>query len=118
MPQAIVAFLDGNNFEDSIRNVISIGGDSDTLACITGSIAEAYSVWLELPERAISTIQVDLFFQIIRVGLPIADFNSDGSFVWVVVKYNESNVISTQQATLQEPNKYPTSSRAYFHNKG
>ena len=39
---AIVTFLDGNNFEDSIRNAISIGGDSDTLACITGSIAEAY----------------------------------------------------------------------------
>lgn len=42
VPQAIVAFLDGNNFEDCIRNAISIGGDSDTLACITGSIAEAF----------------------------------------------------------------------------
>lgn len=42
VPQAIVAFLDGVDFEDSIRNAISIGGDSDTLACITGSIAEAY----------------------------------------------------------------------------
>lgn len=42
VPQAIVAFLDGQDFEDSIRNAISIGGDSDTLACITGSIAEAF----------------------------------------------------------------------------
>lgn len=42
VPQAIVAFLDGEDFEDCIRNAISIGGDSDTLACITGSIAEAY----------------------------------------------------------------------------
>ena len=42
VPQAIVAFLDGNDFEDCIRNAISIGGDSDTIACITGSIAEAY----------------------------------------------------------------------------
>ena len=42
VPQAIVAFLDGNDFEDCIRNAVSIGGDSDTLACITGSIAEAY----------------------------------------------------------------------------
>lgn len=42
VPQAIVAFLDGVDFEDCIRNAISIGGDSDTLACITGSIAEAY----------------------------------------------------------------------------
>jgi ADP-ribosylglycohydrolase len=42
VPQAIVAFLDGKNFEDSIRNAISIGGDSDTIGCITGSIAEAF----------------------------------------------------------------------------
>lgn len=42
VPQAIVAFLDGTDFEDCIRNAVSIGGDSDTLACITGSIAEAY----------------------------------------------------------------------------
>lgn len=42
VPQAIVAFIDGYDFEDAIRNAISIGGDSDTLACITGSIAEAF----------------------------------------------------------------------------
>ena len=42
VPQAIVSFLDGVDFEDSIRNAISIGGDSDTLGCITGSIAEAF----------------------------------------------------------------------------
>lgn len=42
VPQAIVAFLESNSFEDAIRNAISIGGDSDTLAAITGSIAEAY----------------------------------------------------------------------------
>ncbi len=42
VPQAIVAFLDGVDFEDCIRNAISIGGDSDTIGCITGSIAEAF----------------------------------------------------------------------------
>ena len=42
VPQAIVAFLDGTDFEDCLRNAISIGGDSDTLGCITGSMAEAY----------------------------------------------------------------------------
>ena len=42
VPQAIVAFLDSTDFEDSLRNAISIGGDSDTIGCITGSIAEAY----------------------------------------------------------------------------
>lgn len=42
VPQAIVAFLESTGFEDAVRNAISIGGDSDTLAAITGSIAEAY----------------------------------------------------------------------------
>ena len=41
VPQAIVAFLESTDFEDAIRNAISLGGDSDTLAAITGSIAEA-----------------------------------------------------------------------------
>lgn len=42
IPQAITAFLESRNFKDSIRLVVSLGGDSDTLATITGSIAEAY----------------------------------------------------------------------------
>jgi type I restriction enzyme M protein len=42
VPQALEAFFESNNFEDAIRNAISIGGDSDTLAAITGGIAEAY----------------------------------------------------------------------------
>ena len=42
VPQAIMAFLESEGFEDAIRNAISIGGDSDTLAAITGGIAEAY----------------------------------------------------------------------------
>ncbi len=42
VPQAIMAFLESTDFEDATRNAISIGGDSDTLAAITGGIAEAY----------------------------------------------------------------------------
>src|SRR5699024_10679531 len=42
VPQAIQAFLESTSFEDAIRIAISLGGDSDTLAAITGSIAEAY----------------------------------------------------------------------------
>ena len=42
VPQAIEAFLESESFEDAIRNAISIGGDSDTLAAITGGIAEAF----------------------------------------------------------------------------
>ena len=42
VPQAITAFLESESFEDAIRNCISIGGDSDTIGAITGSIAWAY----------------------------------------------------------------------------
>ncbi len=42
VPQALEAFFESMSFEDAIRNAISIGGDSDTFAAITGGIAEAY----------------------------------------------------------------------------
>lgn len=42
VPEAITAFLEGENFEDVIRTAISLGGDCDTLGAIAGSIAEAY----------------------------------------------------------------------------
>ena len=60
VPEAIIAFLESEDFEDAIRKAVSMGGDSDTLACITGGIAEAYykdipeniatPVWNNLPE--------------------------------------------------------------------
>lgn len=42
VPEAMIAFLDSHDFEDAIRLAVSLGGDSDTLACITGGIAEAF----------------------------------------------------------------------------
>lgn len=55
VPQAIIAFLESTDFEDAIRNAISLGGDSDTLAAITGSIAEAaYGIPDWIKEKACS----------------------------------------------------------------
>lgn len=42
VPQALMAFFESSGFEDAIRNAISIGGDSDTIAAICGGVAEAY----------------------------------------------------------------------------
>lgn len=42
VPESIIAFLDSNDFEDAIRLAVSLNGDADTMAAITGSIAEAY----------------------------------------------------------------------------
>ena len=61
VPQAIQAFLESNDFEDAIRNAVSLGGDSDTLAAITGSIAEAfYGVPEELRLAALTFLTPDL----------------------------------------------------------
>jgi ADP-ribosylglycohydrolase len=61
-PEAIIAFLDSTSYEDAIRNAVSLGGDSDTLACITGGIAEAY--YGELPSeicaKAVACLPPDL----------------------------------------------------------
>ena len=61
VPQAIMAFLESTGFEDAIRNAISIGGDSDTIAAITGSIAEAYyGIPQDIQETALSFLDADL----------------------------------------------------------
>ena len=61
VPQAITAFLESTDFEDAIRNAISIGGDSDTIAAITGGIAEAYyGVPIEIRENALKYLDENL----------------------------------------------------------
>lgn len=42
VPEAITAFMEGNDFEDVIRTAVSLGGDCDTLTCIAGGMAEAF----------------------------------------------------------------------------
>ena len=61
VPQAIKAFLESTSFEDAIRTAISLGGDSDTLAAITGSIAEAYYGIPEgIKEKALTYLDAEL----------------------------------------------------------
>jgi ADP-ribosyl-[dinitrogen reductase] hydrolase len=61
VPQAIEAFLESTSFEDAIRTAISVGGDSDTLAAITGAIAEAYyGIHLEIKEKALTYLDKEL----------------------------------------------------------
>ena len=61
VPQALMAFFESNSFEDAIRNAISIGGDSDTLAAITGGIAEAYyGIPTTIRKHALTFLDEDL----------------------------------------------------------
>ena len=54
VPQALIAFLESTDFEDAIRRAVSLGGDSDTLACITGGVAEAF--YGGVPEEIYKTV--------------------------------------------------------------
>ena len=49
---AIQAFLESDSYEDAIRKAVSLGGDSDTIACMTGGIAEAF--YKETPRKMLS----------------------------------------------------------------
>ena len=61
VPQAITAFLKGGSFEEVIRLAVSLGGDSDTLTAIAGSIAEAYyPIPEDIKERALEFLDDDL----------------------------------------------------------
>jgi hypothetical protein len=61
VPVAIIAFLNGNDYEDVIRTAISYGGDTDTIGCMAGSIAAAfYGVPIELAEQAALYLPKDL----------------------------------------------------------
>jgi len=74
VPQSIIAFLESDDYEDAVRKVVSLGGDADTMACITGGIAEAF--YGPIPENiALETMKrlpddflkiIDEFYEVIR----------------------------------------------------
>lgn len=61
VPQALTAFLEAEDFEDAVRNAVSLGGDTDTIAAITGSVAEAaFSVPEIIKERVLDILDPSL----------------------------------------------------------
>ncbi len=85
VPQAIEAFLESESFEDAIRNAISVGGDSDTLAAITGSIAEAfYGIPDDLREQAIRQFKFGCI-----VHYPRAAVAKDPDLLSIVEQFEE-----------------------------
>jgi ADP-ribosylglycohydrolase len=58
VPESIIAFLDSTSYEDAVKNAISLGGDADTMACITGGIAQAF--YKKIPEVIVSRVMEKL----------------------------------------------------------
>lgn len=70
VPQALMSFFESRSFEDAIRNAISLGGDSDTLAAICGGVAQAYyGIPSQLREKALSYLDQ-------RLSLILAEFET------------------------------------------
>jgi len=55
VPESIVAFIDSDSWEDAVKKSISLGGDADTMACITGGIAQAF--YKEIPENIVEDVR-------------------------------------------------------------
>jgi ADP-ribosylglycohydrolase len=58
VPAATVCFLESTDFEDAVRNAVSLGGDTDTLACIAGAVAEAF--YGNIPDEIMQQVEVRL----------------------------------------------------------
>jgi ADP-ribosylglycohydrolase len=65
VPEAIIAFLESTDFEDAVRKAISLGGDSDTLACITGGIAQAF--YKSIPQTIVTEVNKRLPFEFVSI---------------------------------------------------
>jgi ADP-ribosylglycohydrolase len=76
VPQAIIAFLESDSYEDAVRKAISVGGDSDTLACMAGGIAQAY--YRTIPDYIIKEVQNRLDLELLKV---VEQFNTKYS-IW------------------------------------
>jgi ADP-ribosylglycohydrolase len=65
VPPAITAFLESESYEDAVRKAVSLGGDSDTLACIAGGIAHAY--YKKIPLRIVNEVRSILPVDLLKV---------------------------------------------------
>lgn len=65
VPEAVIAFLESVDFTDAVRKAISLGGDSDTLACITGAIAQAY--YKKIPSEVVIEVRKRLHPNLLNI---------------------------------------------------
>ncbi len=71
VPEAIIAFLESESYEDAVRKAVSLGGDSDTLACMAGGIAQAY--YRTIPDYIITEVKNRLAPELLKV---VEQFNT------------------------------------------
>ena len=106
VPQAIMAFLESTDFEDAIRNAISIGGDSDTLAAITGGIAEAYyGIPTDIRKHALTYLDerlLKILVEFENVYAPLMEKNVRGVRTTNTTKRDGQNNIAGSRSEIME----------------
>lgn len=105
VPQALMAFFESTDFEDAIRNAISIGGDSDTMAAICGGVAEAYyGVPAEIRKHALTFLDQQLLkiLTAFENKYPPVMERKVGDVVVPVERKAERKVSGTNRATIIE----------------
>ena len=103
VPQALMAFFESDSFEDAIRNAISIGGDSDTIAAIAGSVAEAYyGIPADLRNHALTFLdafQLDILNKFeAKYGILLEKGSGNANRV---VKYAESETVNNDNQSRE-----------------
>ena len=105
VPEAIIAFLESNDFEDAIRNAISLGGDSDTLTCITGGIAEAFygDIPQDIANESMSRLTPEMrdvvcqFYQAHRPSKTV-----DKAYEYATAQIEQLNISNTSKQAYHE----------------
>ena len=105
VPQALMAFFESTSFEDAIRNAISIGGDSDTIAAICGGVAEAYyGIPVDIRKHALTFLDKNLLLLLVSFENkypPVMEKKMDGISV-AVGRKKERIIEGSDRESLME----------------
>ena len=113
LPKALVSFFEGDSFEDVVRNAVSLGGDTDTIAAIAGAMAEGlYGVPEELEQECLSRIPEEMAVVINKIGrtgkrirqfIDIRDKDERAGFIDMLEKEGfviDKNAVRTKQEII------------------
>lgn len=109
VPEAIIAFLESFSYENAIRLAISLGGDSDTIACITGGIAEAF--YQNIPEYITENVLDILPEKLIKI---IRDFSEKYKEEIIPWKFESLDELYTQTAVVEHEYSLFYEGKGYF----
>lgn len=110
VPEAIIAFLESESFEDAIRLAVSLGGDSDTIACMTGGMAEAfyrYKIPYKIRKKVLSLLDDDLrriveeFMSVKRKCFVHPRWMEDGSSIRIIGHSSKIEVERLEKSSLE-----------------